>query len=157
VNVSSFGSAQSPAPSSYPGERLKLPRTGPGSVVRPGRRIVAILLDWWLASLIASLIVRGAPEGASDAMFMSASVSRSFATWGIFVLLQILAIAIIGGSIGHRLLGCYVAPLRGGWVGFWRPVVRSILLALVLPAIVWDSDQRGFHDKVAGTVLLRTK
>jgi hypothetical protein len=118
---------------------------------------VAILLDWWLAALIASFIVRGAPEGASDAMFMSASVSRSFATWGIFVLLQILAIAIIGGSIGHRLLGCYVAPLRGGWVGFWRPVVRSILLALVLPAIVWDSDQRGFHDKVAGTVLLRTK
>jgi hypothetical protein len=26
---------------------------------------------------------------------------------------------------------------------------------LVLPALVWDSDQRGFHDKVAGTVLIR--
>jgi len=46
--------------------------------------------------------------------------------------------------------------LSGGWVGLWRPVVRSILLILVIPAIVWDSDQRGFHDKIAGTVLLRT-
>jgi hypothetical protein len=26
-----------------------------------------------------------------------------------------------------------------------------------VPALVWDSDQRGFHDKVAGTVLLRVR
>ena len=26
---------------------------------------------------------------------------------------------------------------------------------IVIPALVWDSDQRGFHDKVAGTVLIR--
>jgi hypothetical protein len=33
--------------------------------------------------------------------------------------------------------------------------VRSLLLGIVIPALVWDSDQRGFHDKVAGTVLIR--
>jgi hypothetical protein len=25
----------------------------------------------------------------------------------------------------------------------------------VIPVLVWDSDQRGFHDKIAGTVLIR--
>jgi len=33
--------------------------------------------------------------------------------------------------------------------------VRSVLLGLAIPALVWDSDQRGFHDKIAGTVLIR--
>ena len=81
---------------------------------------------------------------------------QSLTVLGVFALLQIIAITVMGGSIGHRLLGCYVAPVTGGWVGLWRPVVRSLLLVLVIPAIVWDSDQRGFHDKIAGTMLLRT-
>jgi hypothetical protein len=33
--------------------------------------------------------------------------------------------------------------------------VRTLLLVIIVPAVVWDSDQRGFHDKVAGTVLMR--
>jgi hypothetical protein len=33
--------------------------------------------------------------------------------------------------------------------------VRSVLLMIVIPALVWDSDHRGFHDKIAGTVLVR--
>jgi hypothetical protein len=118
---------------------------------------VALLIDWWMASLIVTLVVRPVPAGASDPQFVAAMQQQSIMTLALFVALQIVAIAIIGGSIGHRLLGCYVAPLAGGWVGLWRPVARSLLLALVVPAIVWDSDQRGFHDKVARTVLLRTK
>jgi hypothetical protein len=126
-------------------------------VARPGRRIVALLIDWWMASLIITLVVRPVQAGSSDLQFIASMQQQSILTLALFVVLQIVAITIIGGSIGHRLLGCYVAPLTGGWVGLWRPVVRSLLLALVVPAIVWDSDQRGFHDKVAGTVLLRTK
>lgn len=76
-------------------------------------------------------------------------------TSAVFALLQIVFIPTIGGSIGHRLAGLRVIPLTGGYVGLWRPVVRSVLLAIVIPALVWDSDQRGFHDKVAGTVLIR--
>jgi hypothetical protein len=146
-----------PGPSSFPGERLKLPRSGPGSIVRPGRRIIALLLDWWLALLVVTLI-RGPVDGTglSDAQLVADMQLQSLIVLGVFAALQMVAIAAMGGSIGHRLLGCYVAPLSGGWVGLWRPVVRSILLILVIPAIVWDSDQRGFHDKIAGTVLLRT-
>ena len=40
-------------------------------------------------------------------------------------------------------------------MGLWRPIVRSVLLALVIPAVIWDADQRGLHDKAVGTVLVR--
>jgi uncharacterized RDD family membrane protein YckC len=69
--------------------------------------------------------------------------------------MQIVFIPTSGGSVGHRLFGMRVVPIRGGWVGLWRPVVRTLLMSIAVPALVWDSDQRGFHDKIAGTVLIR--
>ena len=69
--------------------------------------------------------------------------------------MQVIFIPTLGGSPGHRLVGLNVAPMSGGWVGLWRPLVRTALLVLVIPAVIWDPDQRGLHDKVAGTVLLR--
>jgi uncharacterized RDD family membrane protein YckC len=131
-------------PSRWPGERLGLPEHGTGSVGRVGRRLAAIAVDWAIANVIALL---AGPY---------ASTAQSWATLGVFALMQILFIPTIGGSIGHRVLGMRVVPVGGGWVGPWRPVVRTLLLVIVLPALVWDSDQRGFHDKVAGTVLIRS-
>jgi uncharacterized RDD family membrane protein YckC len=130
-------------PRRWPGERLGLPDEGPGSVGRVGRRIAAIAVDWAIANFIALL---AGPY---------ASTAQSWTTLAVFALMQVAFIPTIGGSIGHRVLGMRVVPLTGGWVGLWRPVVRTVLLVLVLPAVVWDSDQRGFHDKVAGTVLIR--
>jgi len=34
-------------------------------------------------------------------------------------------------------------------------VVRTALLAVVIPAMIWDRDTRGFHDKIPGTVTTR--
>lgn len=135
-----FGDLQ---PSEWPGERLGLPAEGSRSVTRIGRRIAAILIDWGIAMLIALLV---APYNTGG---------YSWATYLVFIVMQILFIPTIGGSVGHRLTGSRVVPIAGGWVGPWRPVVRTVLLALVIPVLVWDSDQRGFHDKIAGTVLIR--
>ena len=131
-------------PSRWPGERLGLPDTGPGSVGRVGRRIAAIAIDWAAALLLALLF---APYS---------SQLHSWVTLAIFAVMQIVFIPTIGGSVGHRLTGMRLVPITGGWIGLWRPVVRTLLLVIVIPALVWDSDQRGFHDKVAGTVLIRS-
>ncbi|UOQ58628.1 RDD family protein [Leucobacter allii] len=128
-------------PSVWPGERLGLPEQGTGSVGRIGRRFLAIFIDWTSALLLASLFARGA--------------EASWLTLLIFAVLQIVFIPTIGGSVGHRLCGLRVVPIAGGWVGPWRPILRTLLLCLVIPVLVWDSDQRGFHDKIAGTVLIR--
>ena len=131
-------------PSRWPGERLGLPESGPGSVGRVGRRLGALAIDWAAALLVALLF---APYS---------SALHSWVTLGIFAIMQIVFIPTIGGSVGHRLTGMRVVPIAGGWVGLWRPIVRTLLLVIVIPALIWDSDQRGFHDKVAGTVLIRT-
>jgi uncharacterized RDD family membrane protein YckC len=120
-----------------------LPATGPGSIGRAGRRIAAIAIDWAAALLIALFF---APYS---------STLHSWLTLVIFAVMQILFIPTIGGSVGHRLTGMRVVPMTGGWIGLWRPVVRTLLLVIVIPALIWDADQRGFHDKVAGTVLIR--
>jgi uncharacterized RDD family membrane protein YckC len=54
------------------------------------------------------------------------------------------------------VLGMRVRPLGGGYVSLWRPAVRTLLICLVLPAVVWNADQRGLHDVFSGTVLVRT-
>jgi uncharacterized RDD family membrane protein YckC len=137
-------------PSRYPGERLGLPETGIQSVGRVGRRIAAIAIDW-SSAIAVTMLLAGMGYGA-----LSSSNTGQLATLGIFVVLQIAGIWAMGGSIGHRLLGLYLVSVDGQKPAWWRPVVRSILLALVIPALVWDSDQRGFHDKIAGTILIRS-
>lgn len=127
------------AVNSYPGERLGLPVSGPGSVGRPGRRIGALLIDWAAAVLISVAFFDYDP----------------FATLLIFAVVQILFIPTAGGSPGHRILGMRVVRLDGGWIGLWRPIVRTLLLVLVIPAVIWDPDQRGLHDKAVGTILIR--
>lgn len=126
-------------PSDYPGERLGLPETGPRSIGRPGRRIAALAIDYACAAILAF------------AFFDYDAV----AILVIFAAVQIFFVPTIGGSPGHRILGLRVVALRGGWIGVWRPIVRAVLLTLVIPAVIWDSDQRGFHDKLAGTALIR--
>lgn len=116
-----------------------MPQSGRGSIGRPGRRLAALAIDGAISVVL------------SIAFF---NYDR-WATLIIFVALQIIFIPTIGGSIGHRLSGLRVVALKGGYVGLWRPIVRSLLLGIVIPALVWDSDQRGFHDKIAGTVLMR--
>ena len=128
-------------PSKWPGERLGLPESGPRSVGRTGRGILAIMIDWGLAALPAYFLAGGPNASVWNIVF--------------FAIMQVIFIPTIGGSIGHRLVGLRVVPIAGGWVGIWRPVVRTLLLCLVIPLLVWDSDQRGFHDKIAGTVLVR--
>ncbi|APZ34484.1 RDD family protein [Microbacterium aurum] len=129
-----------PLDNSYPGERLGMPAVGSGSVARPGRRIAALAIDWAAAVII------------SIAFF----AYDSFATLVVFAAVQILFLPTLGGSPGHRLVGLRLQLVGGGWVGLWRPIVRTALLVLVIPAVIWDADQRGLHDKAAGTVLVRS-
>ena len=78
----------------------------------------------------------------------------ALATLGIFALTQILFLIFVSGSIGHVVFQMRVVPIAGGWIGAWRPIVRTVLLCFLIPALVWDRDQRGLHDKVAGTILV---
>jgi uncharacterized RDD family membrane protein YckC len=125
--------------SQYPGEELGLPETGPRSVSRMGRRIAALLVDW-LLSLLITLSFSKHPQLLSIAVF-GAEV------W--------LLTALTGFTVGKRLVGIRVARLDGKPVGLWWGLVRTVLLLLLIPPLVNDSDLRGLHDRAANTVVIR--
>jgi len=79
----------------------------------------------------------------------------ALAILAIFAMIQIVFLPTLQGSPGHRLFGLRITRVDGAWVGLWRPIVRSVLLVFVIPAVIWDADQRGLHDKAAGTILVR--
>ena len=126
-------------PSEWPGRHFGLPATGPRSIARFGRRLVAFAVDAALGALI------------SYAFF---DYDR-WASIAIFAVLQIVFLVLVSGSVGHLLLGMRVVPLKSGWIGIWRPIVRTLLLSLLVPALITDRDRRGVHDRLAGTVLVR--
>jgi uncharacterized RDD family membrane protein YckC len=66
-----------------------------------------------------------------------------FAPMIVFAVLQIVFIPTIGGSPGHRIVGLRLVMANGAWVGLWRPIVRTLLLVFVIPAVIFDADQRG--------------
>ncbi|MFS0867492.1 RDD family protein [Microbacterium sp. 179-B 1A2 NHS] len=137
--------------SEYPGERLGRPVSGPGSIGRPGRRIAALAIDYAAATVIATAFF-----GFNQFELPDQAGWRQFAPMMVFAALQILFIPTLGGSPGHRIVGMRLEMVQGGWVGLWRPIIRTALLLVVIPAVVWDSDQRGIHDKIVGTVLVRS-
>lgn len=138
-----MSSPEAPAENRWPGERLGLPQEGPRSVGRLGRRIVALCIDWAIAYLLSWVFFR-TPEGTDG-----------FITLGIFAALQYLFLVVVNGSVGHLAMRLRLVPMSGGYLGAWRPAVRTLLLCLVIPAVIWDRDQRGLHDRAAGTVLVR--
>jgi uncharacterized RDD family membrane protein YckC len=97
------------------------------------------MIDWTIALLISNLLFAG----------------NSWATLAVFAAEQILLIGTLGYSIGHRVLGIQVVRLGGAPAGPLAAVVRTLLMCLVVPAVVFDPDQRGLHDKAMNTVLIR--
>jgi uncharacterized RDD family membrane protein YckC len=128
-----------PAGNLWPGWRLGFPQEGRGSVARPGRRIAAIAIDFGLCAIISWVFFFGA----------------QFASLTIFAIEQIVFLITLGGGVGHVVMGLRLVTLQGGHCGVWRPVLRTALLCLLIPALIWNSDQRGLHDVFAGTVLVR--
>jgi len=131
---------------SYPGSRLGLPQRGPGSVARFGRRLVGVMIDWLLCSLVAAALWGYSITGGD---------SGSFKPLVIFAVQHLILVGTIGFTIGHRVVGLRVVRLGGGLPGFAPALARTILLVLAIPALIWDRDDRGLHDKVAGTVVIR--
>ncbi|MEV7967827.1 RDD family protein [Sphaerisporangium sp. NPDC088356] len=128
----------------YPGERLGLPKEGAGSVSRFGRRLGAITVDW----LICTWAITRGLLGADPR-------SAGWIGLGVFALEYILLVGTLGSTLGMKLFGIRVAALDGGRPPFGSVLLRTLLLCLAVPALIWDRDQRGLHDRAAGTVVVR--
>lgn len=127
----------------YAGERLGLPEDGPGSVASWGRRAAALFVDWIPSLLVASLVTGYAAPGDAAAQLMPLVVFLTEAT---------LLTALAGGSFGQLVLKVAVVRLDGRPVTILQALVRTFLICLVIPPVVFNRDNRGLHDLAVGTV-----
>lgn len=135
----------------YPGERLGLPESGPGSVAGWGRRIAALVLDWLASSLVAVGLFGyqwfGATAGEQGWVGSSPLL--------VFLVESTVLTALMGGSFGQLLLRVAVVRVDGRPVGLLQALVRTLLILLVIPPLVYNRDRRGLHDLAVKTVALR--
>ncbi len=123
------------------GQRIGLPQQGPGSVCGWGRRLAAFGVDWLLCAAIAHGLLG----------------SSSWST-PVFAVQVWVFTALLGGSAGQLVLGVQVrrlSRLQTPGTGWKASTVRTLLLCLLIPALIWDRDRRGLHDRASGTVVLR--
>lgn len=123
----------------WPGKQFGLPQDGPRSTPTHIRRVAALGVDWAIA------------VGISVVAFNY----NALATLGVFVVVSMLGGLFAAGTPGHLVCRIRIAPIAGGALGMVAPLVRPLLVAAVIPALIGDDDMRGGHDRLVGTILVR--
>jgi len=107
-----------------------------------GRRIVALFVDWVASLLVASLVERwGGVEN-----------TNGWLTLLVFLVEATIFTALAGGSFGQLALRLAVVRLDGRAVTVLHALLRTFLICLVVPPLVFNRDNRGLHDLAVGTI-----
>lgn len=104
------------------------------------RRFAALVVDWILCVLLSGFL---GPIGQG--------------AWPSLILVVEYAffVGLFGQTPGMRAARIRCAPLTGtGVLGVPRALLRGLLLALVIPPLIMDKQQRGLHDRAVGSVMI---
>lgn len=105
------------------------------------RRFGALVLDWLLCILVSGTFAQPLTQGWAPVFVL-------IVEYGFFL------------GIFGQTPGMWTTKIRclgfgdGRPVGIPRALLRGVLLALVVPALIMDGDRRGLHDRAAGTVVV---
>ena len=128
-----------------------------------GRRVLALVVDWVASCLVASVFlgVRALPFGS---LFANVDPKGSDNLWIIvvYVVESTVLTTLAGGSFGK--LATRLRTVRTTGVGAGgerradprpldplRALARQIMIAVVVPPLVFKPDGRGLHDLAAST------
>lgn len=114
------------------------------------RRFLALALDWVASTLVVLAII--GPDRYYDP-----GSPAGFLTLGVYVLQSSLLTWLNGGSFGKLATGLRVVPADGRFRAF-NPlslVLRQVMVALVVPPLVFRPDGRGLHDVLVGTATVK--
>jgi uncharacterized RDD family membrane protein YckC len=138
------------APQAFRGARLGLPEQGPGSLATAGQRRGAFLVDALASALVAALFIQFAHGRGA--------VGHLPGSWS---LIPFAIDYVVGTLVAGRTLGMYLAGLRlirvseNVAVDPLRILGRTALLLLFVPALIFDRDGRGMHDRLTDTAVVR--
>ncbi|WP_373684289.1 RDD family protein [Micromonospora thermarum] len=105
-----------------------------------GRRFGALVIDWVLCLLVAGSFADPVTDGWAPVLVLIAEYALFL---GLFA----------------QTPGMFITRVRcvswadGGRIGVLRGLLRGVLLALVVPALIMDVNRRGLHDRAAGSVI----
>jgi len=116
-----------------------------------GRRILALFVDWFASSLFV-VVLLGPSRFFAD-QSTDPDPLPGILTVAVFVLETALLTALSGGSFGKLTTRLRVVRVDGSGraVGLLPALARSILVAAVIPPLVFRPDGRGLHDMMTGT------
>lgn len=110
--------------------------------------MVAFLVDGIVANLLAGLpYLFGVHYGPGV---------RGYAVYAAFLLQEFILVSVAGATLGKQLFGIRVVRVDGGRLAWHWVLARTVLLGFLIPAIIWDRDGRGLHDRAAGALTIRT-
>lgn len=113
-----------------------------------GRRLAALSLDWVVATFTTGLIF---PIFAS-------SLAPSLTRLVIFVIEVSVLTALTGASIGQRIMGIRVVSYPEQYfIISSKAFLRTVLIALVVPPLVIDSESRGLHDRFTKSQVVKVR
>jgi uncharacterized RDD family membrane protein YckC len=140
------------APQAFRGQAIGLPESGRGSLATTGARLVAFVVDALASTLVAALFIH--PHGPGHRW--------SDHLPGSWSLIPLAVDYLVGCTLAGGTLGMYLRGLRLGRVdqpssrvGIGRVLLRTVLLYLFVPAVVFDRDGRGMHDRFSDTAVVR--
>ena len=106
-----------------------------------GRRFGALLIDWALCLLVAS--------------FYADPRVVAWPPVAVLIVLNTVCIGLFGQTPGMALAGVRcISIVDGGAIGLGKALLRAVLLALLIPAVIMDASRRGWHDRLAGSVVI---
>jgi uncharacterized RDD family membrane protein YckC len=114
-----------------------------------GPRLLAFLVDAIAANLVVGLVGLG---GWHPGQW------RGWLVLAAFLAIELIFVAAAGQTPGMLVAGVAVVRVgtgqraAAGWV-----LVRTLLLATILPAVLVDASGRALHDRAAGTVTIRVR
>ena len=113
------------------------------------RRIGALVVDW-IASTLVVIVLIGTDRYGSDRW-------ASTYVLGVFVLESAVFMALLGGSFGQLATRLRVVRVDGSGrpLSLLVALARQVLIALVIPPLVFRPDGRGLHDLAARSAVVR--
>jgi uncharacterized RDD family membrane protein YckC len=121
---------------------MRAPHASPSGEPAPlARRFAALLIDWIACVLVSGLFARPFTQGWAPVF--------------VLILEYTVFIGVFGATPGMYLLKLRCIRVGdGGPIGIPRALLRGVLLALFIPALIMDERRRGLHDKAAGSIVL---
>ncbi|MXV86070.1 MAG: RDD family protein [Acidimicrobiales bacterium] len=147
------------------GETVELARIG----ARFGARVLDIILEVVAVIVLGSVLIGGWLTGDADSV-PDIGVGGLLISAAVGVAYEVVLIALWGQTLGKRMVGIRVINAAHGGVPGWGkssgrwaipgllaliPAVGWILSILCYISATWDRVYQGWHDKVAGTLVVK--